>query len=325
MDGCFDLMHFGHSNVFRQAKKLGNRLVVGVNSNAEIEKHKGGVCVMGDAERNFMVRSCRWVDEIIEGAPYVPNMKFVLEQNCQLIVHGDDLAISETGQDCYAEAKSLNMYREVSRTKYVSTTEMVGRMLLQRNASIVEDTLSSKCMHMPEYAYSKEKQKYIDSLLNEFELPGGETTEMVVYVDGTFDLFHPGHASLLKKCKESNYFVIVGVFSSETTYKLKNNYPIQAMKERILTVSACKYVDKILKDVPLRPNIKFLKDNNIHKIITGLNDPHLENYDLVRTYVPIEQIESDFPTITTSTIVEKVIKNYHTFTERNKKRKMRGC
>lgn len=40
-DGCFDLMHFGHANALRQAKAMGDVLVVGVHSDEEVEKHKG--------------------------------------------------------------------------------------------------------------------------------------------------------------------------------------------------------------------------------------------------------------------------------------------
>lgn len=41
MDGCFDLMHYGHANALRQAKALGDDLVVGVVSDEEIIKNKG--------------------------------------------------------------------------------------------------------------------------------------------------------------------------------------------------------------------------------------------------------------------------------------------
>lgn len=41
MDGCFDLMHYGHANALRQAKALGDELVVGVVSDEEIIATKG--------------------------------------------------------------------------------------------------------------------------------------------------------------------------------------------------------------------------------------------------------------------------------------------
>lgn len=37
----YDMVHFGHANSLRQAKALGDKLVVGVHTDAEIQKHKG--------------------------------------------------------------------------------------------------------------------------------------------------------------------------------------------------------------------------------------------------------------------------------------------
>lgn len=41
MDGCFDMMHYGHCNALRQARALGDQLVVGVVTDAEIIANKG--------------------------------------------------------------------------------------------------------------------------------------------------------------------------------------------------------------------------------------------------------------------------------------------
>lgn len=41
MDGCFDMMHYGHANALRQARVLGDELVVGVISDEEIKANKG--------------------------------------------------------------------------------------------------------------------------------------------------------------------------------------------------------------------------------------------------------------------------------------------
>ncbi|KAK2146003.1 hypothetical protein LSH36_640g01078 [Paralvinella palmiformis] len=67
VDGCFDMVHFGHANALRQAKQMGDYLVVGVHSDEEIMKHKGPP-VFSQEERYKMVRAIKWVDEVVENA-----------------------------------------------------------------------------------------------------------------------------------------------------------------------------------------------------------------------------------------------------------------
>ena len=57
-DGCFDMVHFGHANALRQAKAMGDVLLVGVHSDAEITLHKGPP-VFTQEERYKMVRAIK--------------------------------------------------------------------------------------------------------------------------------------------------------------------------------------------------------------------------------------------------------------------------
>lgn len=59
----YDMVHFGHANQLRQAKQLGNYLIVGVHTDEEIELHKGPP-VFNQEERYRMVRGIKWVDEV---------------------------------------------------------------------------------------------------------------------------------------------------------------------------------------------------------------------------------------------------------------------
>jgi cytidyltransferase-like protein len=77
LDGCFDLMHVGHANAFRQARKLGDVLIVGINSDADIIKYKGCSPLFNDEERASAVRGCRWVDELVENVPYVMDSEYL--------------------------------------------------------------------------------------------------------------------------------------------------------------------------------------------------------------------------------------------------------
>jgi ethanolamine-phosphate cytidylyltransferase len=123
------MVHFGHANACRQAKSLGDYLIVGVHSDAEITKHKGPP-VFNEQERYKMVRGIKWVDEVVENAPYVTTIETLDAHNCDFCVHGDDITLTADGVDTYHIVKEKNRYKEVKRTQGVSTTDLVGRMLL---------------------------------------------------------------------------------------------------------------------------------------------------------------------------------------------------
>ncbi|MFA6429078.1 MAG: adenylyltransferase/cytidyltransferase family protein [Patescibacteria group bacterium] len=61
--GTFDLFHPGHEDVLRQAKALGDRLVVVVARDQTVRKVKGHSSVDDEQARLEHVRDCRFVDE----------------------------------------------------------------------------------------------------------------------------------------------------------------------------------------------------------------------------------------------------------------------
>merc|ERR550534_3127999 len=128
-DGCYDMVHFGHANSLRQAKAMGDTLVVGVHTDEEITKHKGPP-VFNQTERYRMVRAIKWVDEVVEGAPYVTTLETLDKHDCDFCVHGDDITMTADGTDTYHLVKIAKRYKECKRTQGVSTTNLVGRMLM---------------------------------------------------------------------------------------------------------------------------------------------------------------------------------------------------
>jgi ethanolamine-phosphate cytidylyltransferase len=47
----------------------------------------------------------KWVDEVVEAAPYTTELAMVEKHNVDYVVHGDDLVLNADGEDCYAEVK----------------------------------------------------------------------------------------------------------------------------------------------------------------------------------------------------------------------------
>ena len=68
--GCFDILHIGHHWHLKEAKKLGDRLVVSITAAQYVNKGPG-LPVFSDEERAEALRDLRFVDEVyICHAPY---------------------------------------------------------------------------------------------------------------------------------------------------------------------------------------------------------------------------------------------------------------
>ena len=64
VSGGFDPIHLGHLNLLREARALGDRLVVIVNNDNWLRKKKGFV-FMSETERAAVLAAIRWVDEVV--------------------------------------------------------------------------------------------------------------------------------------------------------------------------------------------------------------------------------------------------------------------
>ena len=65
-NGCFDLLHPGHIHLIHQARSLGNRLVVGINSDASVKRLKGKTRpILGQNDRSIILSALSSVDLIV--------------------------------------------------------------------------------------------------------------------------------------------------------------------------------------------------------------------------------------------------------------------
>lgn len=64
VSGGFDPLHLGHLNLFREAKKLGDELVVILNNDNWLKAKKGYV-FLPQKERKALIAAIRWVDRVI--------------------------------------------------------------------------------------------------------------------------------------------------------------------------------------------------------------------------------------------------------------------
>ncbi|KAK9371382.1 hypothetical protein V1509DRAFT_614496 [Lipomyces kononenkoae] len=236
IDGCFDFAHHGHAGAMLQARQLGQSLYVGVHSDEEILENKGPV-VMTLAERILAVEACKWATRAIPSAPYVTDPKVMDHYGCFYVVHGDDITTDANGEDCYRVVKSAGRFLVVKRTPNISTTDLVGRMLLctknhhiktvgtenvqaaLANAKVgkhVNGLITSETIEkFRVYATGEDGKHPRDGVfiwtVSLAEHDTGQLTTLVepcakfmqthkrmIYVDGGFDLFFAGHIEFLR-------------------------------------------------------------------------------------------------------------------------------
>ena len=65
-NGCFDIVHRGHIEMLKASKKLGEHLIVGVNTDASVKRLKGNTRpVNNETDRKVLLESLDFVDEVI--------------------------------------------------------------------------------------------------------------------------------------------------------------------------------------------------------------------------------------------------------------------
>ncbi|KAG0570713.1 hypothetical protein M758_6G175700 [Ceratodon purpureus] len=343
MDGCFDMMHYGHANALRQARALGDELVVGVVSDEEIKANKGPP-VMSMDERVVMVSSVKWVDEVIQDAPYAINEEFMnklfTEYRIDYIIHGDDPCLLPDGSDAYAHAKKAGRYKQIKRTEGVSSTDIVGRMLLcVRDRPTNENPIHASLLQRQfSHDHNGSQGTGVGTRVSHF-LPtsrrivqfsngkGPRPDARIVYMDGAFDLFHAGHVETLKAAREMGDFLLVGIHSDQIVSAHRGpNHPIMHVHERSLSVLACRYVDEVIIGAPWEVSKDMITTFNISLVVHGtcaevneVKNGESDPYAAAKAAGIFTVIKSP-RNITTSTIIRRILANHEAYKKRNEKK-----
>ncbi len=133
-NGCFDLLHAGHVKFLEDAKRLGSRLVVGINTDSSVRKLKGETRpVIGQDDRARVLAALSAVDAVTLFAEETP-LELIRAVKPDILTKGDDYTIAEVvGAD---EVKAWN--GEVSLIALVdgkSSTNIVQSIQAENSSS----------------------------------------------------------------------------------------------------------------------------------------------------------------------------------------------
>lgn len=332
-----------------QARQLGKELYVGVHSDEDILHNKGPVVMTLD-ERLTAVEACKWSTKAVPSAPYVTDPAFMKEYGCEYVVHGDDITTDANGEDCYKGVKDLGLFVVVKRTPNISTTDLVGRMLLMSKAHHFkpipsletalehplfsnEDALRRFEMYASDASGNKKGSAVFVNVEGEDGLktvvePSPEIKEKLnngsVYIDGAFDLFHPGHIEALRLVREkaNGKAVVVGIYDDKTINTHKGmNYPVMNLFERSLCVLQCRYVDAVVIGAPWKATQQLLNKipGEVQAVFHGPAPFEEGSYSDVAPLVQ-ELGPHKFDNINTAFIVNRVLDNKKAYEERQRRK-----
>ena len=116
--GTFDLLHYGHINILRRAKALGDYLVVVLSTDEFNRNEKQKKCYFTYEERKNILEAIRYVDLVIPEESWDQKVRDVQEYNIDTFVMGDDW----TGKFDFLKEYCEVVY--LPRTPEISTTQI---------------------------------------------------------------------------------------------------------------------------------------------------------------------------------------------------------
>ena len=116
--GTFDLLHYGHINLLRRAKALGDYLIVALSTDGFNWQSKGKKSYFSYDERKAMLEAIRYVDLVIPEESWAQKQTDVEKYDVDVFVMGDDWA----GKFDFLQAQCQVVY--LPRTPEISTTRI---------------------------------------------------------------------------------------------------------------------------------------------------------------------------------------------------------
>jgi choline-phosphate cytidylyltransferase len=120
--GTFDVLHVGHVRVLNRSAALGDRLIVGVSSDALNLAKKGRNPVFDQNERLEIVSNLKVVDRVFLEESLEQKRDYIVEHKADVLVMGDDWA----GK--FDELHDLCEIHYLTRTPAISTTALIEKI-----------------------------------------------------------------------------------------------------------------------------------------------------------------------------------------------------
>jgi rfaE bifunctional protein nucleotidyltransferase chain/domain len=125
VNGCFDILHRGHIELFKYAKSLGDYLIVAIDTDKRVKQMKGDSRPFNDEDdRKFTLESIKYIDEVLSFGTddELKNLTYIYKPDI-MIVGSDWKNKTVVGSENSKEVKFFDRVGDYSTTKILSNNE----------------------------------------------------------------------------------------------------------------------------------------------------------------------------------------------------------
>ena len=126
-NGCFDIIHLGHIELLAKSADLGNRLIIGINSDSSIKSLKGEARpILGENSRAIIIAALNFVDAVVVFKEITP-IEIIKKIQPEIIVKGGDYKEDDVvGKDIISKYGGKVIILPL--TKGFSTTNILNKI-----------------------------------------------------------------------------------------------------------------------------------------------------------------------------------------------------
>lgn len=141
--GAFEIINYGHVRAFKRAKRLGDILIVALNTNRLLARYKGRKAVLPWSHKATILRSIKWIDKVVPAHDFSP-MKLLKKYDVDVYVLTREWESKHAEEIAYMKAKGGKVSFSPRYAGVVATSD-IKRILLEEEKEKMAEPLCFHC------------------------------------------------------------------------------------------------------------------------------------------------------------------------------------